>query len=124
MTTRIRLGEGGRIVIPAAHRKALGVEPGDSDDHLASWTAVYASPLGSKPWRGMQEEFRRVGRPGVSLLGRAYRRPAAGGGTMRRHVTNAVFDASAVLTLLKDEAGSRPRSRVSPGAGDKRGQSV
>ena len=29
MTTRIRLGEGGRIVIPAAHRKALGVEPGD-----------------------------------------------------------------------------------------------
>ena len=29
MTTRIRLGEGGQIVIPAAHRKALGVEPGD-----------------------------------------------------------------------------------------------
>ncbi len=26
---RARIGEGGRLVIPAAHRKALGLNPGD-----------------------------------------------------------------------------------------------
>ena len=66
MTTRIRLGEGGRIVIPAAHRKALGVEPGDEMTisfvdgglRITTWKQALA-------W--LQEEFRRAGRPGVSL---------------------------------------------------------
>jgi AbrB family looped-hinge helix DNA binding protein len=26
---RIRIGEGGRVIIPASYRKALGVQPGD-----------------------------------------------------------------------------------------------
>ena len=66
MTTRIRLGDGGRIVIPAAHRKALGVEPGDRMTisfvdgglRITTWKQALA-------W--LQEEVRRVGRPGVSL---------------------------------------------------------
>ena len=66
MTTRIRLGPGGRIVIPAAHRKALGVEPGDRMTisfvdgglRITTWKQALA-------W--LQEEFRRAGRPGVSL---------------------------------------------------------
>ena len=28
-STRVKLGEGGRVVIPAAYRKRLGVRPGD-----------------------------------------------------------------------------------------------
>ena len=66
MTTRIRLGEGGQIVIPAAHRKALGVEPGDRMTisfvdgglRITTWKQALAR---------LQEEFRRAGRPGVSL---------------------------------------------------------
>ena len=66
MTTRIRLGDGGRIVIPAAHRKALGVEPGDRMTisfvdgglRITTWKQALAR---------LQEEFRRAGRPGVSL---------------------------------------------------------
>lgn len=65
MTTRIRLGEGGRIVIPAAHRKALGVEPGDRMTisfvdgglRITTWKQALA-------W--LQEEVRRHARPGVS----------------------------------------------------------
>ena len=65
MTTRIRLGPGGRIVIPAAHRKALGVEPGDRmtisfvDGGLRITTQEQALA-----W--LQEEVRRHARPGVS----------------------------------------------------------
>lgn len=66
MTTRIRLGEGGRIVIPAAHRKALGVEPGDRMTisfvdgglRITTWKQALAR---------LQEEFRRAIPPGVSL---------------------------------------------------------
>ena len=66
MTTRIRLGDGGRIVIPAVHRRALGVEPGDRmtisfvDGGLRITTQEQALA-----W--LQEEVRRHGRPGVSL---------------------------------------------------------
>lgn len=66
MTTRIRLGEGGRIVIPAAHRKALGVEPGDRMTisfvdgglRITTWKQALAR---------LQEEFRRAIPPDVSL---------------------------------------------------------
>ena len=66
MTTRIRLGEGGRIVIPAAHRKALGVEPGDRMTisfvdgglRITTWKQALAR---------LQEEFRRAIPPEVNL---------------------------------------------------------
>ena len=62
MTTRIRLGEGGQIIIPEKHRKALGVEPGDRMTisfvdgglRITTWKQALA-------W--LQEEFRRAGRP-------------------------------------------------------------
>ena len=66
MTTRIRLGDGGRIVIPAAHRKALGVEPGDRMTisfvdgglRITTWKQALAR---------LQEEFHRAIPPEVSL---------------------------------------------------------
>ena len=79
MTTRIRLGPGGRIVIPAAHRKALGVEPGDRMTisfvdgglRITTWKQALAR---------LQEEFRRAIPPGSKSVGGADRGPAARGG--------------------------------------------
>lgn len=67
MTTRIRLGEDGQIVIPEKHRKALGVEPGDRMTisfvdgglRITTWKQALAR---------LQEEFRRRVPPGVSLV--------------------------------------------------------
>lgn len=67
MTTRIRLGENGEVVIPEKHRKALGVEPGDRMTisfvdgglRITTWKHALA-------W--LQEEFRRRVPPGVSLV--------------------------------------------------------
>lgn len=64
--TVVRVAEGGRIVIPAAARKALGIEPGDEvfvsleDDSLRIRSRKQAL-------RRIQDLLAKRGRPGVSL---------------------------------------------------------
>jgi AbrB family looped-hinge helix DNA binding protein len=64
--TVVRVAEGGRIVIPAVARKALGIEPGDEvvvsleDDSLRIRSRKQAL-------RRIQDLLAKRGRPGVSL---------------------------------------------------------
>ncbi len=67
MQTKARLDSAGRIVIPAAFRKALGVKPGEylilriEDGELRAWTFEYAI-------RKSQEIVRKYIPPGRSLV--------------------------------------------------------
>jgi AbrB family looped-hinge helix DNA binding protein len=66
MELRTHLGSNGRVVIPAAARRALGIEPGDElilvveDGEIRLRTAGQAA-------RKSQELVRRYSRPGESL---------------------------------------------------------
>ena len=76
--TRLRVNENGRVVIPAAFRKALGIRPGDEvvlrieDDELRITTL-------KRRIERAQRRIRRYVRPGRSLAGEliAERREAA-----------------------------------------------
>ena len=67
LTFTTRVAEGGRIVIPAAARKALGIEPGDEvvlqleDDGLRILSRKQAL-------RNLQDMVAKVVPPGVSLV--------------------------------------------------------
>ena len=67
MQTKAKLDSAGRIVVPAAFRKALGVKPGEylilriEDGELHAWTFEYAI-------RKSQEIMRKHVPPGVSLV--------------------------------------------------------
>lgn len=68
MLDRVKLGEGGRLVIPAAMREALGVKPGDElalevDDgelKIKSYLAVISE---------LQDEFNKLVPAGVDVVG-------------------------------------------------------
>lgn len=76
--TRIRVNENGRVVIPAAYRKALGIKPGDEvilrmeDDELRITTM-------QRRIERAQRRVRQYVKPGVSLVDEliAERREAA-----------------------------------------------
>jgi AbrB family looped-hinge helix DNA binding protein len=76
--TRVRVNENGRVVIPAAFRKALGIKPGDElvlrleDDELRIATL-------RRRIERAQRWVRRYVKPGVSLVDKliAERREAA-----------------------------------------------
>ena len=67
MLDRVKLGEGGRLVIPAAMREALGVKPGDEmalefvdgELRVKSYMAVI---------RELQEEFRTLVPAGTDVV--------------------------------------------------------
>ena len=67
MQTKAKLDSAGRIVVPAAFRKALGVKPGEylilriEDGELHAWTFEYAT-------KRMQEMVRKHVPEGVSLV--------------------------------------------------------
>ena len=67
MQTKARLDSAGRIVVPAAFRKALGVKPGEylilriEDGQLHAWTFEYAT-------KRIQEMVRKHVPEGVSLV--------------------------------------------------------
>ena len=75
---RIRVNENGRMVIPAAYRKALGIKPGDEvilrmeDDELRITTM-------QRRIERAQKRVRKYVKPGVSLVDEliAERREAA-----------------------------------------------
>ena len=68
MLDRVKLGEGGRLVIPAAMREALGVKPGDEmalefvdgELRVKSYMAVI---------RELQEEFSKLVPAGTDVVG-------------------------------------------------------
>jgi AbrB family looped-hinge helix DNA binding protein len=76
--TRLRINENGRVVIPAAFRKALGINPGDEvilrleDDELRITTM-------KRRIERAQRHVRKYVKPGVSLVDEliAERREAA-----------------------------------------------
>jgi len=76
--TRLKVNENGRVVIPAAFRKALGIHPGDTvilsveDDELRITTM-------KRRIERAQERARKYLKPGVSLVDEliAERREAA-----------------------------------------------
>ena len=67
MLDRVKLGEGGRLVIPAAMREALGVKPGDEmalevvdgELRIKSYMAVI---------RELQAEFRKLVPEGTDVV--------------------------------------------------------
>ncbi len=64
---RVRLGEGGRFVIPAAMREAMGVKPGDE-----LVLHVVDGELRVRNWRDairrIQAEAARLKKPGASVV--------------------------------------------------------
>ncbi len=76
--TRVRVNENGRVVIPAAFRKALGIEAGDEvvlsiqDDELRITTQ-------QRRIQRARRRARQYGKPGMSLVDEllAERREAA-----------------------------------------------
>lgn len=64
---RVRLGEGGRFVIPAAMREAMGVKPGDE-----LVMHVVDGELRVRNWRDairrIQAEAARLKKPGASVV--------------------------------------------------------
>ena len=68
MLGRVKLGEGGRLVIPAAMREAIGVKPGDElalevedgELKIKSYMAVI---------RELQAEFKKLVPAGVDVVG-------------------------------------------------------
>lgn len=68
MLDRVKLGEGGRLVIPAAMREALGVKPGDElalevedgELKIKSYLAVISE---------LQDEFNKLVPAGVDVVG-------------------------------------------------------
>jgi AbrB family looped-hinge helix DNA binding protein len=76
--TRVRVNENGRLVIPAAYRKALGVKPGDEVILRMEDDAVRITTMKRKIERARQR-IRKYVKPGVSLVDEliAERREAA-----------------------------------------------
>ena len=78
METRVRVNDNGRVVIPAAYRKVLGIKAGDEvilrveDDELRITTM-------QRRIENAQKRIRRYVKPGVSLADEliAERREAA-----------------------------------------------
>ena len=64
---RLRLNENGRIVIPAAFRKALGIKPGDEVILRVDDGELRISTLRSRLERA-RRDVRKYVKPGVSLV--------------------------------------------------------
>jgi len=63
---RTRIGEKGRLVIPAEIREAMGIKTGDSVDVSFDNYEIRVSTMRSRIRRA-QERARQIIRPGVSL---------------------------------------------------------
>jgi AbrB family looped-hinge helix DNA binding protein len=76
--TRVRVNENGRVVIPVAFRKALGIKPGDLVALRVEDNELRIATFKSRIERA-QERVRRYVKPGVSLVDEliAERREAA-----------------------------------------------
>lgn len=66
LQTRTRMGEKGRVVIPADIRKALGMDPGGTLDLRVKDGELRISTLRERI-RRVQERARKIIPPGVSL---------------------------------------------------------
>jgi len=66
LQTRTRMGEKGRVVIPADIRKALGMDPGGTLDLRVKDGDLRISTLRERI-RRVQERARKIIPPGVSL---------------------------------------------------------
>lgn len=64
---RLRINENGRIVIPAAFRKALGIKPGDEVILRVDDGELRISTLRSRLERA-RRDVRKYVKPGVSLV--------------------------------------------------------
>jgi AbrB family looped-hinge helix DNA binding protein len=64
---RLRLNENGRVVIPAAFRRALGIKPGDEVILRVDDGELRISTLRSRLERA-QRHVRKYVKPGVSLV--------------------------------------------------------
>jgi AbrB family looped-hinge helix DNA binding protein len=64
---RLRLNENGRVVIPAAFRKALGIKPGDEVILRVDDGELRISTLRSRLERA-RRHVRKYVKPGVSLV--------------------------------------------------------
>jgi AbrB family looped-hinge helix DNA binding protein len=66
LQARTRIGEKGRLVIPAEIREAMGIKTGDSVDVSFDNYEIRVSTIRSRIRRA-QERARQIIRPGVSL---------------------------------------------------------
>lgn len=65
--TRLRINENGRVVIPAAFRKALGINPGDEIIMHLDEDELRITTMKSRIARA-QRHARKYLKPGVSLV--------------------------------------------------------
>ena len=99
-TARVKIGEEGRLVIPAEIRNELGIKPGDSVDLRIQDHELRLSTVRARI-RRVQEQARQYVAAGtlVSEELSAERREAA-------DTSKTVLDASAILAIIFNEPGS------------------